>query len=105
MTGVYTMQLVVSDALISNPQVIPLAQIKIQLGESAAADSKATLYQARPEIKHVFRPADPRPSKLVSTIFSALCAAPLAILIVLVIFKNFIYINFISVSFFCVSVA
>lgn len=94
LSGVYSVQLIVSDALISNPQVIPLAKIKIQIGDSVAADAKASLFTPLPEIKHMFRPAEPRPSKLVSTVFSALCAAPFALLIILwlsmgVNFSNF----------------
>ena len=86
LNGVYSIQLIVSDPLATKPQTIPLADIKLQFSDGVdETQSKAQLYAKKPEIKHLFREPEQRPSKLVSTIFSALCLLPVLILFVLVI--------------------
>jgi oligosaccharyltransferase complex subunit delta (ribophorin II) len=84
--------LIVTDSLIENPLTWKLADIKFQFGDDSASTAanlqqqeKASLYSKRPEIKHLFRPAEPTPPAIVSTVFAGLCAAPLVLLIILVI--------------------
>ena len=38
-------------------------------------------YQVKPEIRHVFRQPDSRPSAIVSNVFSLLCLAPILIML------------------------
>jgi oligosaccharyltransferase complex subunit delta (ribophorin II) len=85
-SGIYTIELVVADSLIDNPIVWKLADVDvkfIQEGTKSTGVDKASLYAKRPEIKHTFRAPEPTPSPLVSTVFAALCLAPLGLLFLL----------------------
>lgn len=89
LNGIYSIELVVSDSLVKQALQVPLADIKLQFNDassSESSDNKANLYAKKPEIKHIFRVADPTPSPLISTAFSALVLLPLLILIVFVSF-------------------
>lgn len=92
--GVYTLELIVSDSLVENPVRRKLGELNLQLidATSSSDDSKAALYAPKPEIKHIFRPPEPTPPAIVSTVFSALCAAPLLLMFILVrrVYSNFI---------------
>lgn len=44
----------------------------------------ASYPQVRPEIKHVFRSPDQRPSSVVSSTFTVLCVLPLLLLLIMV---------------------
>jgi oligosaccharyltransferase complex subunit delta (ribophorin II) len=90
--GVYAVELVVSDPLIENSIQWKLGEIKLTFGNedintatltAATSSNKALLYNKKPEIQHLFRLPEPMPSKSVSAIFAALCAAPLGLLIIL----------------------
>jgi len=87
--GLYSLELLVSDALIDNPIRWKLGEVNLQLAVDSASASpssdelKAALYSAKPEIKHLFRPAEPVPPQIVSLVFSALSAAPLLLLFIL----------------------
>ena len=82
--------MVVADSLIENPTTINLADIKLQFNEEAQGGSeKANLYAKKPEIKHLFRPNEPTPPKVVSTAFAALCILPLVIMVLLVSLNSF----------------
>jgi oligosaccharyltransferase complex subunit delta (ribophorin II) len=84
-SGLYLVQLFVSDPLISNPIAVDLANVNFKFGEQQQkASSKAKLYATKPEIKHMFRVAEKRPSLFVSNVFSVLCLLPSVLLIVLV---------------------
>lgn len=84
-SGLYSLQLIVSDSLIDNPIQWKLGEINLQLIESAAtiSEDKSSLYSKKPEIKHLFRAPEPVPPAIVSTVFSALCLAPLVLLLIL----------------------
>ena len=85
LNGVFSIQLIVTDPLASIPQTLSLADIKLQFADGVdEIPTKAQLYAKKPEIKHLFREPEQRPSKLVSTVFSALCLVPILILFVLV---------------------
>ncbi len=84
-SGAYLMQLFVSDPLISNSITLDLANINLKfIEQQSKASSKAQFYAPKPEIKHMFRVAEPRPSTLVSNVFAVLCLLPTVLLIVLV---------------------
>lgn len=85
LNGVFSIQLIVTDPLASTPQIVSLADIKLQFADGVdEIPTKAQLYAKKPEIKHLFREPEQRPSKLVSTVFSALCLVPILILVILV---------------------
>jgi len=85
-SGQYTVDLIVSDSLVDNRVLWTMADLKLQFAESdqpASGVDKTSLYSKRPEIKHLFRQPEPTPSKVVSTVFTVLCALPLVLLVVL----------------------
>jgi oligosaccharyltransferase complex subunit delta (ribophorin II) len=85
-SGAYNVDLVVSDSLFETPVTLRLAEIKLTFVEEQAAgvpEDKSKLYSALPEIKHIFRLPESTPPVIVSTVFTALCLAPLALLLVL----------------------
>ncbi len=65
--------------------MIQLADIKLTFvdGVNDANAVKTQLYSKKPEIVHLFRQPEPRPSKLVSSVFSVLCLLPVLLLIFL----------------------
>lgn len=86
-SGLYSIELVVADALVQNPIAWKLADINLHFiddqSASAAAQEKANLYAKKPEIKHLFRPAEPTPPAAVSSLFTILCLAPFGLLLIL----------------------
>lgn len=85
-SGLYSLELIVTDALIENPIRWKLGEINLQLisDNTENVEDKTKLYAQKPEIKHIFRVPEATPPALVSTVFSGLCLAPLALLLILV---------------------
>lgn len=85
-SGVYSVVIIVGDASISNSFKWHVADIELKFAQDAVtgnAESTNNTRQPRPEIIHQFREPEKRPPRLVSDIFTALCAAPLLILFIL----------------------
>lgn len=83
-SGKYSMELIVGDAVIQNPFSWAVADVELTFPEgSVSTDDKLGRYAKKPEIKHMFREPEKRPPAVVSTVFTALVLAPLAILLVL----------------------
>jgi len=83
LSGKYSMELIIGDAVVENPFSWVVADVALTFQEGPAPKSaKRTNYLPRPEIKHLFREPEKRPSVLVSNLFTGLCLLPLAILIV-----------------------
>ena len=83
-SGKYKLNLLVGDAVISNPVDWHVADVDLSFpatGESPSA-SDADTSKARPEIRHLFREPEKRPPAVVSNLFTALCIAPLLIMFV-----------------------
>lgn len=87
-SGLYSVELIVSDSLIDNPTKWKLGELNLQLIDSATdvSGEKASLFDKKPEIKHLFRPAEATPAPIVSMVFAGLCMAPLGLLLILVYF-------------------
>jgi len=84
-TGLYSMQLIVGDATVSNPVFWNFADITLKLGESASSKQGSALknlYVTKPTISHVFREAEERPPAVVSQVFTVACLLPLLALLV-----------------------
>ncbi|XP_068247232.1 dolichyl-diphosphooligosaccharide--protein glycosyltransferase subunit 2 isoform X1 [Palaemon carinicauda] len=80
-SGIYTVSVIIGDAAISNPVMWDIGELSLTFPEgSVGSPAQDYMYKARPEIKHLFRTPDPRPSSLVSTTFTVLCILPLLIL-------------------------
>jgi len=83
-SGVYTVELIISDALVENPIKWQLAEINVNFSADQTASSqtdKSTLYSKRAEIKHLFREPETTPPAAVSSVFALLCLAPLCLLL------------------------
>lgn len=91
-TAAFDMELLLGDAIVSNPMRWNFGGIDVKLG--APLEPKAATRGPKLEIRHMFRPADKRPPQIVSLLFTGLCLAPLLLLFVLWIklgvnFRNF----------------
>ncbi|XP_058460831.1 dolichyl-diphosphooligosaccharide--protein glycosyltransferase subunit 2 [Malaya genurostris] len=82
-SGVYSIELIVGDALISNSFKWLLADVNIKFSRETPQETSNHPRQPLPEIIHQFRVPEKRPAKLVSDLFTGLCLAPLALLLIL----------------------
>jgi len=81
-SGLYSVSVILGDAVITNPTSWHAADIEINFPEDGS--SKETgLYSAKPEIRHLFREPEPRPSAIVSNAFTLLCLSPILIMLAL----------------------
>jgi len=80
-SGTFDIELILGDSVMSNPTTWTVGKIDLNLGKNDP-ESKS-LRGPKPEIKHLFRQAEKRPSNTVSMLFSILTAAPLLLLLVL----------------------
>lgn len=88
LSGLYSIDLIISDSLAENAISWQLADIKLQFSEdqtaaASASQDKAKLYAKKPEITHLFRESEKTPPVFLSTLFAALCLAPLGLLVIL----------------------
>lgn len=83
-SGKYNVELIIGDAIISNPFRWTLAEAELRITGPAAAQATsspaAPIRGMRPEIKHMFREPERRPPPVISTLFTGLVIAPLVIL-------------------------
>lgn len=77
----FEMELILGDPIITNPILWLLGTIEVNLGSAETALPKLTR-GPKPEIRHLFRPAEKRPPEAMSLFFTGLTAAPLLILLV-----------------------
>uniref|UniRef100_A0A1Q3FDP3 Dolichyl-diphosphooligosaccharide--protein glycosyltransferase subunit 2 n=1 Tax=Culex tarsalis TaxID=7177 RepID=A0A1Q3FDP3_CULTA len=83
-SGLYSVELIVGDALISNSFKWLVADVNIKFGTDSLKESdNPQTRKPRPEIIHQFRVPEKRPPRLVSDLFTGLCIAPLALLFIL----------------------
>ncbi|XP_073251007.1 dolichyl-diphosphooligosaccharide--protein glycosyltransferase subunit 2-like [Porites lutea] len=84
LSGKYKMDLIVGDAVIQNPFEWKVGVLSLTFAEDPAKSTKDKehMYNARPEIEHMFRVPEKRPPKAVSTTFTFLIFVPLAIMLI-----------------------
>ncbi|XP_077293027.1 oligosaccharide transferase delta subunit [Arctopsyche grandis] len=82
-SGLYGMEVIIGDAIISNPIRWIVAEVNLKFATANEAKPSPVVRDVKPEIFHMFREPDARPLRLVSDIFTALCIAPLLILFIL----------------------
>ncbi|XP_072029908.1 dolichyl-diphosphooligosaccharide--protein glycosyltransferase subunit 2-like [Amphiura filiformis] len=81
LSGKYTLELIVGDAVVQNPLLWNLADVVLKFPDEAEAKPvDKTRYTAKPEIIHQFRKPEKRPSVMVSNAFSVLVFVPLIML-------------------------
>lgn len=85
LSGEFHVDLIVGDAIIVNPLMWHVADLKLSPPSSESKDTSASnhayLYKPKPEIKHMFREPEKRPAAVVSNLFTALVCLPLLILL------------------------
>ncbi|XP_045180399.2 dolichyl-diphosphooligosaccharide--protein glycosyltransferase subunit 2-like [Mercenaria mercenaria] len=81
-SGKYNVELIVGDAVIENPISWTVADVALTFQEEPSAGKKVDQYAKKPEIKHMFREPEKRPSKTVSLAFTGLVLVPFAILFI-----------------------
>jgi len=79
-SGLYTITVILGDAAVSNPVAWAVADLELTFSE-AENDAGTSVYDNKPEIKHLFREPEPRPSKLVSDVFTLICLSPFLIML------------------------
>lgn len=83
-SGVYDISLIVGDAVLKNPFVWRMGEIRLTFpSPPSPGKGGENPYLPKPEIKHVFREKEVRPSTLVSNTFSVLCLMPVLLLLIL----------------------
>lgn len=83
-SGKYSFDLIVGDPVAQNPIQWSMADVKLSFSEGASpAGDSASLYAKKKDIEHMFREPEKRPPSTVSTLFTALCLAPLLVLFIL----------------------
>lgn len=80
-SGTFQIELIIGDAVISNPIRWELGTLEAKLATPEPEEKQTR--GPKPEIKHSFRPAEKRPPQAVSLFFTALAAAPLLLLLAL----------------------
>ncbi|XP_064653150.1 dolichyl-diphosphooligosaccharide--protein glycosyltransferase subunit 2-like [Lineus longissimus] len=84
LSGRYTVELIVGDAVIENPFSWHVADISLTFPEGAApVKPNDKMYAMRPEIEHMFRPPEKTPPTVVSNAFTVLVLLPILILLFL----------------------
>ncbi|KAK0162835.1 hypothetical protein PV327_006579 [Microctonus hyperodae] len=92
-SGDYNVDLIVGDAILSNPFQWNIAVASLKFPEATGTDSastkssgikqKSSILTPKPEIKHMFREPEKRPPVFVSNLFTGLCASPVLLLLIL----------------------
>ncbi|CAG5124850.1 unnamed protein product [Candidula unifasciata] len=84
LSGKYSMELIVGDAVIENPFSWHLTDVSLTFPEGGETKpDKQSQYAKKPEIKHKFNEPEKRPPATVSLAFTGLVLLPLLILLIL----------------------
>ncbi|CAH0690941.1 unnamed protein product [Chilo suppressalis] len=89
LSGTYSVEIYLGDSAVSNPIAWQLGEVVFNFGKDANAVGEVVRSSSRvsrvalPDMSHEFRAPEPRPPRLVSDVFAALCAAPLLLLLLL----------------------
>merc|ERR1712241_495817 len=81
-SGKYSLTVILGDAVISNPTAWLAAELDIKLPEDQTPKEPG-MFDAKPEITHVFREPEARPASVVSNTFALLCLVPVLIMLAL----------------------
>jgi len=81
-SGVYSLDLIVGDSFIQNPFSWAVAKVQINFGADQKQQRTEDPFNAKPEIKHMFRVPERRASAFLSFVFTIASLAPWAILVI-----------------------
>ncbi|XP_031843739.1 oligosaccharide transferase delta subunit [Nomia melanderi] len=91
-SGDYNVELIVGDAILTNPFQWTVATVNLKFPESVSTERvdksvsykrKSNVYTTKAEIQHMFREPEKRPPAFVSNLFTGLCLAPVLLLFIL----------------------
>ncbi|XP_011141992.1 dolichyl-diphosphooligosaccharide--protein glycosyltransferase subunit 2 [Harpegnathos saltator] len=91
-SGDYDIELIVGDAVISNPFRFNIGTVTLKFPEVTSMEGtdkntpykqRPNVYTTKPEIKHMFREPERRPPAFVSNLFTGLCSSPVVLLLIL----------------------
>jgi len=85
LSGKYTMDLIIGDAVIENPISWTVAEVQLTFHDDPIIPATTThsAYAMKPEIVHMFREPEKRPPAVVSNFFTGLVLVPLLLLFIL----------------------
>jgi oligosaccharyltransferase complex subunit delta (ribophorin II) len=84
LSGKYTVDLIVGDAVIENPISWYLADVQLTFQDDpVASGSSLSRYAKKPEISHLFREPEKRPPTTVSNFFTVLVLVPILLLFIM----------------------
>lgn len=84
LSGKYSMELIIGDAVIENPFSWAVGDVNLNFPEGQTPKDKGLdRYAKKPEIEHLFREPEKRPAAVVSTVFTFLVLSPVLILVLL----------------------
>lgn len=81
-SGSFEMELILGDAVVTNPIRWILGAIDVKLGAVEGQTSPKVVRGPKPEIKHLFREPEKRPANWVSTVFTGLTLLPLFVVLI-----------------------
>lgn len=81
-SGKYSLTLMLGDAVVSNPINWKFCEMNLELTSEPLVDPVSP-FTSKPEIKHLFREPEARPSQSVSSVFTLLCLSPVLVLVIL----------------------
>jgi len=79
-SGEWLVTVILGDAVITNPTAWEAVKLEINFPVEAEA-KEASIFEPKPEIRHVFREPEARPPSIVSTAFTLLCLSPLLLML------------------------
>uniref|UniRef100_A0A0M3K9Y6 Dolichyl-diphosphooligosaccharide--protein glycosyltransferase subunit 2 n=1 Tax=Anisakis simplex TaxID=6269 RepID=A0A0M3K9Y6_ANISI len=85
-SGKYAVRLIIGDAAIANAFDWNLVDVNLKLPvvpPPKVKNSEKINYEKLPEIKHMFREPEKRPSQILSDAFTVLCVLPILVLLIL----------------------
>jgi len=81
--GDYSISLVLGDSVIANPTFWTAATVSINYPEPEDTATTPSIYEVKPEIRHLFREPEARPATVVSNAFTLLCLSPFLVMLIL----------------------
>lgn len=84
LSGKYSMDLIIGDAVIQNPFEWNVGVLTLTFGDDSAKPKKEKqkMYTPKPQIDHMFNKPEKRPPQVVSNAFTALVFLPLLIMVI-----------------------
>jgi len=80
--GTYNLEIIVGDSFVHNPVQFKIASLNVKYSNETRYEVEPSPFSPKPEIVHMFRPAETRPDASVSFAFTIACLAPILIFLI-----------------------